>query len=73
MIIMGGYFPNSSNIECDTPTIWAQHNLNLGANDALNVEWYQYLPNLTSYQVPPNITAAIGGGCVIPLELSDTC
>ncbi|KAK4542854.1 hypothetical protein LTR36_006043 [Oleoguttula mirabilis] len=39
MIIMGGYFPNSSNINCDAKSIWGQHNLNLGANDVAADEW----------------------------------
>lgn len=59
---MGGYFPNSSNIGCDAQDIWGQHNLNLGADDVTGAEWYQFLPNLTSYRVPANITSVIGGG-----------
>ncbi|KAK1816181.1 hypothetical protein LTR12_009430 [Friedmanniomyces endolithicus] len=62
MIIMGGYFPNSSNIGCDARAIWGQHNLNLGAEDVQQAAWYQYLPNVTSYQVPSTIVGVIGGG-----------
>ena len=62
MIIMGGYFPNSSDITCDSPDIWGQHNLNLGANDPATTEWYQYIPTVTSYQVPGTVTDVIGGG-----------
>ncbi|KAK5131537.1 hypothetical protein LTR08_000864 [Meristemomyces frigidus] len=62
MIIMGGYFPNSSNINCDAKSIWGQHNLNLGANDVAADEWYQFLPNVTSYEVPTTIVDVIGGG-----------
>ncbi|KAK3671861.1 hypothetical protein LTR78_008227 [Recurvomyces mirabilis] len=61
MNIMGGYFPNSTNTGCDSATIWGQHNLNLGANDVADAEWYQYLPNVTTYQVPSNITQVVGG------------
>ena len=62
MIIMGGYFPDSGNIGCDADTIWGQHNLNLGAVNVENDQWYQYLPNLTTYHVPEVIYSAIGGG-----------
>ncbi|TKA83459.1 hypothetical protein B0A55_00572 [Friedmanniomyces simplex] len=62
MIIMGGYFPNSSNIGCDAKNIWGEHNLNLGAENEQQAEWYQYLPNVTSYQVPSTIVGVIGGG-----------
>jgi hypothetical protein len=62
MIIMGGTFPESNYTDCDIPTVWGQHNLNLGADDALQTEWYQFLPNVTTYQVPQTIFSAIGGG-----------
>lgn len=42
MIVMGGWFPDSSHNDCDAPDIWGQHNLNLGANNVLGVHWYQY-------------------------------
>lgn len=64
MNIMGGSFPNSSNIACDAKSIWGQHNLNLGANDVASAEWYQYLPNVTTYQVPSTIVDVVGGGYV---------
>ncbi|KAK5697180.1 hypothetical protein LTR97_007315 [Elasticomyces elasticus] len=64
MIVMasGGYFPNSSNTDCDAKSIWGQHNLNLGNNNVEEAAWYQYLPNVTSYQVPSTIIDVIGGG-----------
>jgi hypothetical protein len=62
MIIMGGAFPESNNTACDVPTIWGQHNLNLGEDNWEKVEWYQFLPNITTYQVPQTIFSAIGGG-----------
>ena len=62
MSIMGGYFTNSSFTDCDVPKIWGQHNLNLGEQDVANAEWYQYLRNVTSYQVPATIISAVGGG-----------
>ena len=62
MIIMGGTFPESNNTDCDAQDIWGQHNLNLGAADVSNAEWYVFLPNVTTYQVPETVFAAIGGG-----------
>lgn len=62
MIVMGGFFPNSS--ACDVPTIYGMHNLNLGQEDVADAEWYQFEANVTSYQVPSAITAAVGGGQV---------
>ena len=53
MIVMGGNFTNST--ACDVPTIGGQHNLNLGT------KWHQFLPNLTSYSVPPDIISITGG------------
>lgn len=61
MLIMGGYFPNSSNVDCDIPAIWGMHNLNMGSNNVLNTSWYQFQPNLTYYQLPPNLTEVVGG------------
>ncbi|KAK4956141.1 hypothetical protein LTR66_013363 [Elasticomyces elasticus] len=60
MIIMGGTFPNSS--QCDVPAVYGMHNLNLGKQDVEGGRWYRFLPNLTSYEVPSEITAVIGGG-----------
>ncbi|RMZ78323.1 hypothetical protein DV738_g3952, partial [Chaetothyriales sp. CBS 135597] len=59
MIVMGGNFTTTT--DCDVPTVGAQHNLNLGQVDATNAKWYQYLPNLTEYSVPPAIVSVAGG------------
>ncbi|RMZ87299.1 hypothetical protein DV736_g5478, partial [Chaetothyriales sp. CBS 134916] len=59
MIVMGGNFTNTT--DCDVPTVGGQHNLNLGQTDATNAKWYQYLPNLTDYSVPPAIISVAGG------------
>ena len=59
MLIIGGNYTNMS--DCDVPTIQAQHNLNLGQLDSTNEQWYQYLPNLTEYLVPPAILKVTGG------------
>lgn len=59
MMVMGGNFTNST--ACDVPTLGGQHNLNLGQVNVENSKWYQYLPNLTSYSVPPAIVSVAGG------------
>ncbi|KAF7185225.1 Kelch repeat-containing protein [Pseudocercospora fuligena] len=61
MIIMGGWWSNASYTACDAASIWGMHNLNLGSNDRDRVPWYQFLPNLVDYTLPPNLTAVIGG------------
>lgn len=61
MIVMGGAFPNTSDTTCDARTIQGQHNMNLGANNVAGALWYQYLPNITAYTVPPFLTNLIGG------------
>ncbi|USW58049.1 Putative galactose oxidase/kelch, beta-propeller, kelch-type beta propeller [Septoria linicola] len=55
MIVMRGFFPNSTDNLC------GQHNLNLGSRNVDGAAWYQYLPNITDYQVPPYVTEVIGG------------
>jgi hypothetical protein len=62
MIIIGGQYANTSYDSCDVPNIQGQHNMNLGMQDPDEVVWYQLLPNVTSYAVPPNVTSVIGGG-----------
>jgi len=59
MMVMGGNFTNATT--CDVPAVGGQHNLNLGQVNVQNAKWYQYLPNLTSYSVPPAIVSAAGG------------
>ncbi|KAF1996201.1 hypothetical protein P154DRAFT_609276, partial [Amniculicola lignicola CBS 123094] len=60
MIIMGGHFTNFT--DCDVPTIYAQHGLDLGKQNAEGSKWAQFNPNLTTYQVPNEIHETIGGG-----------
>jgi len=69
LIVVGGSFPNSSNINCDAKGIWGQHNLNLGVNDGNASEWYHDLPNITTYQVPSAIVGVVGGGSVVSLHV----
>ncbi|RMD41435.1 hypothetical protein DV735_g3680, partial [Chaetothyriales sp. CBS 134920] len=59
MIVMGGNFTTTT--DCDVPAVGGQHNLNLGQNNVNNAKWYQYLPNLTEYSVPPAIVSIAGG------------
>lgn len=59
MIVMGGNFTNST--DCDAADVYGQHNLNLGKENIDEAKWYQYLPNLTSYSVPPEIVSVTGG------------
>jgi hypothetical protein len=59
MIIMGGHFTNSS--DCDVPTIYGQHGLNLGALKAGEAKWASFNPNLTTYKVPADIVKVVGG------------
>ncbi|RDW91632.1 hypothetical protein BP5796_02797 [Coleophoma crateriformis] len=59
MIIVGGTFPLSS--DCDSPTTWGTHNLDLGKQNSAGAMWHDYQPNLTSYSVPSEIIAVVGG------------
>ena len=59
MLVMGGNFTNA--IDCDVPSIQGQHNLNLGQDDLTDAKWYEYLPNVTQYLVPPAILEVVGG------------
>lgn len=59
MLVIGGTFPNST--ACDAPEVVGNHNLNLGENDPTHAMWASYQPNLTTYNVPPEILKVIGG------------
>ncbi|KAF2190559.1 hypothetical protein K469DRAFT_733284 [Zopfia rhizophila CBS 207.26] len=61
MIIMGGHFPNLTR-DCDVPTIYGQHGLDLGKSNAKGAKWAEFNPKLTTYQVPVEIARTIGGG-----------
>lgn len=60
MIIMGGTYPNQT--ICDLPAVQGQHNLNLGKDNAQNTQWHAFEPNVTSYKVPSEVIATVGGG-----------
>jgi hypothetical protein len=60
MLIIGGTFPEDQ--VCDSPDLFGTHNLNLGGNGPAKSQWDVFSPNITTYQVPPEIIANIGGG-----------
>lgn len=66
MIVMSGYYTNTSRPACDAPSIGGQHGLALGQE---NIErrqpWLGLMTNVTEYRVPENITEVIGGGYVV--------
>lgn len=57
MLIIGGSFPLSGT--CDSPPTWGTHNLDLGKQSGK--VWNDYQLNLTSYVVPSEIVARVGG------------
>ena len=59
MLIIGGTFETSN--ACDAPDVWGTHNLNLGKNDPTDSQWAVFEPNVTSYNVPPEIVSVVGG------------
>lgn len=59
MLIIGGWFAQHE--DCDSPSVWGTHNLNLGKNGPQDAMWDLFYPNITEYLVPPEIVAKIGG------------
>ncbi len=57
MLIIGGTFPLSD--KCDSPVTWGTHNVDLGKKSGKM--WNDYSPNITSYVVPPEVIAVVGG------------
>jgi hypothetical protein len=60
MLIIGGWF--NQHQDCDSANVWGTHNLNLGEDGPNNATWDLYWPNITEYNVPPEIVQKIGGG-----------
>lgn len=60
MIVMGGWFTNTD--DCDSPTLYGQHNMNLGINGAEKAIWDKYDPKLSTYFVPTPVISVVGGG-----------
>jgi hypothetical protein len=61
MLIIGGSNSNATTYECDVDSIWGTHNMNLAKEDPEHAIWAAYQPSLTTYAVPNDITAAVGG------------
>lgn len=59
MLIIGGTFPGSD--MCDAPDVVGTHNLNLGKNNPKQAKWELFDPHLTTYNVPSEIIAVVGG------------
>jgi hypothetical protein len=60
MLVMGGTFPNST--ACDVPSVFAFHNMDLGKDNVDGAQWALFSPNKTTYKVPSEIIAVVGGG-----------
>lgn len=59
MLIIGGLFTETQ--ECDAPEVWGTHNLDLGKSNTQESKWNLFQPNLTTYNVPSEIIAVVGG------------
>lgn len=57
MLVVGGSHP--LNDDCDSPPTWGTHNMDLGKSSGS--QWHPYMLNVTSYVVPPEIIAVVGG------------
>ncbi|KAH8731761.1 hypothetical protein GQ44DRAFT_603735, partial [Phaeosphaeriaceae sp. PMI808] len=63
MIVMSGFYTNSTRPECDAPTAGGQHSLLLGQESIEKGSvWRNLIPEVVEYRVPVNLTAIIGGG-----------
>lgn len=57
MLIIGGTFPASDS--CDSANVWGTHNVDMGK--VSGNKWEVYSPNLTTYNVPPEVISVVGG------------
>lgn len=64
-LVIGGLFPDPSHTDCDAPNAQGQHNMIVGNNTERKFLWDNYDPSLTTYEVPPVVLAAIGGGYAV--------
>jgi hypothetical protein len=65
MIIMGGKVVNPERQGCDAETAGGQHGLLLGQESVeLGALWHGLESNISTYRVPDNIVAVVGGGYV---------
>jgi hypothetical protein len=67
MVVIGGWFPDSTASPCDTPEAQGQHNMILGNNTGKveNGIWDTYDPSRSRYDVPALVVSAVGGGYII--------
>lgn len=74
MIVMGGYYANTSFTSCDAPKYVGQHGLLLG-QESMEVAppdmkwWWRLWPGYNKYRVPDKIVSLIGGEYVLQLYL----
>lgn len=64
MLVMGGFYTNSSRDGCDVPEILGQHPVMLGQDSVdlgLTNKYGRLMANITEYRVPDDITSVIGG------------
>jgi hypothetical protein len=61
LLVIGGIAEHNSSLACDSANIANQHMLQLDLAGE-TTPWLAPLPTKTAYQVPPAITAVIGGG-----------
>ena len=68
MIVMSGLYTNTSRPACDLKAGVGQHSVLLGQEGfdlgQENKWWGGLRSNITTYQVPQNVVAEIGGGYV---------
>lgn len=57
MLVIGGTFPLTD--ACDSAPTWGTHNMDLGKLSGKS--WNNYELNITSYSVPPEVVALVGG------------
>lgn len=59
MLIIGGNFPLST--DCDVPSQFGTHNLDLGEQNTKKEPWQLFDSNLTTYTVPDAVVKVVGG------------
>ncbi len=57
MLVIGGTF--TAGDQCDSANVWGTHNVDMGKVSG-NM-WEIFKPNLTTYNVPPEIISVVGG------------
>lgn len=66
MLVIGGWFPDPTHTDCDAPNSQGQHNMIMGNNTERKFMWDDFDPELSTYEVPPAVISAIGGGYAFP-------